>query len=29
MSGFFFWGMMEDPVAKASGTSTKPNSSVL
>ena len=26
MSGFFFWGMIELPVAKASGSSTNPNS---
>ena len=27
-SGFFFWGMIEDPEAQASDTSQKPNSSL-
>ena len=26
MSGFFFWGMMEDPVVYLSSISTNPNS---
>ena len=27
-SGFFFWGMIDDPLDHASGSSTKPNSSL-
>ena len=27
-SGFFFWGMIDEPLVHASGSSTKPNSSV-
>ena len=27
-SGFFFWGMIDEPLDHASGISTKPNSSV-
>ncbi len=27
-SGFFFWGIMDEPVAWASAISTKPNSCV-
>ena len=25
-SGFFFWGMIDEPLVHASGSSTKPNS---
>ena len=29
MSGFFFWGMMDEPVVKPSSSSTKRNSQLL